>query len=619
MRVSESNLSPVVDEALAEMLRERLAAGKPCRLEVSGRSMGLSIPEGARVTVVAKELEGRGLRPMDVVLIKVQRGFLIHRLRRVGRGPGAGSGWRVCGDASFGDDAGVGEAEILGRVTCYEIGGRIHRLEGAKARVLDGARFLGSRALVRLRRRRRDLQGALLQAQRRSPVARAALEWPYRAALAAAVWRLKRLEGVRAVLVHRSLASRGWTPALSDIDLRVVLEDAPLPVLLRRLKPLWAEVRRLRGAIPLIDEVAVGTESQLRSFAKFAGTRSLETSSWRLLHGELPELEAYVDHPVKRQIDLLEEAANVHSFWCEALRDFVLARSAPATVLARMRKHWLDLRGLRMALEESGKPLRIPGRSEVEAETETEARDAEPLSAEREVTLWIERMLEELEEITGIALRRLPKGLRHLLPLPPRRELIRIQGKRFQVMPAVNGTGLFLSWEGKVSGAQVLLAARQLASEGAAGRSLLLGSQRAFAVVSRNIYWVGLRELEQARPGSELRKLLVAKWLCLTEGALVAATNPWNTIMLSTLGLQVAQARLLLVHGALATTMAEILTETRARDPRRANGLERMIRDARLELRPESKQEFNDRYLRQVARELSGLKKELLKRRSLTL
>jgi hypothetical protein len=113
--------------------------------------------------------------------------------------------------------------------------------------------------------------------------------WPYRAAIAAAARRMRRLGSVRALCLRNSLTRADWVPGLSDIDLTLVVEPiADVGADYERLRSIWHEHAALKRAFPMLGEMDVLTTTTLGAWSRF-GIAGHETRQWRCVFGSVPE------------------------------------------------------------------------------------------------------------------------------------------------------------------------------------------------------------------------------------------------------------------------------------------------------------------------------------------
>ena len=81
------------------------------------------------------------------------------------------------------------------------------------------------------------------------------------------------------------MSRKNWVPAVSDIDLTVII-DGSLTELQEYnfLKSFWKKFERLKKIFPMIGEVDILNENQIDSWTKFT-IRDYETREWKLLYG----------------------------------------------------------------------------------------------------------------------------------------------------------------------------------------------------------------------------------------------------------------------------------------------------------------------------------------------
>jgi signal peptidase I len=139
------------DAAFVDVVCDLLRRGHSVRFRAKGASMHPTIQEGEAITVApARPAE---IRRGDVVLYRLGRGVIAHRVARVARKPGGALVFIPRGDASQSGDEPVEEVAILGRVVAVERGGRTLNPASSLARALALAWNAAARLLRWMRAR----------------------------------------------------------------------------------------------------------------------------------------------------------------------------------------------------------------------------------------------------------------------------------------------------------------------------------------------------------------------------------------------------------------------------------------------------------------------------------
>lgn len=139
------------DAAFIDVMTDLLRRGHSVRFRARGGSMHPTIREGEAITVAPARPVG--IRRGDVILYRVGRGVIAHRVARVAHRPDGGLVFIPRGDASQGRDDPVEETAILGRVVAVERGGRAVDPATGRARALAVTWAAAARLLRWLRPR----------------------------------------------------------------------------------------------------------------------------------------------------------------------------------------------------------------------------------------------------------------------------------------------------------------------------------------------------------------------------------------------------------------------------------------------------------------------------------
>lgn len=109
---------------------------------------------------------------------------------------------------------------------------------------------------------------------------------PYRLALRRFLAVCRQHSEIRSVYLRHALTGKQWTPALSDIDLTIIL--APNLERARELgvlKEFWLQITPLQAVFPMLGEIEVLSETYLGTWMRF-GIEGPGAVHWQLLAGE---------------------------------------------------------------------------------------------------------------------------------------------------------------------------------------------------------------------------------------------------------------------------------------------------------------------------------------------
>jgi len=140
------------DAAFVDVVSDLLRRGHSVRFRAKGGSMHPTIREGEAITVAPAR--PAAIRRGDVILYRVGRGVIAHRVARVAQKPDGALVFISRGDASQSGDEPVEQLAILGRVVAVERGGRALNPAALRARALANSRAIAARLLRWLRARR---------------------------------------------------------------------------------------------------------------------------------------------------------------------------------------------------------------------------------------------------------------------------------------------------------------------------------------------------------------------------------------------------------------------------------------------------------------------------------
>ena len=116
------------DRNFLELSLDLLRQGYSIRFRPAGRSMFPTIKDGEAICVAP--ISPRAIRRGDIILYRLARGVIAHRVLRSEEKSGVGRVFITRGDASGSEDPPILPEEILGRVTAVERAGKNISLAG---------------------------------------------------------------------------------------------------------------------------------------------------------------------------------------------------------------------------------------------------------------------------------------------------------------------------------------------------------------------------------------------------------------------------------------------------------------------------------------------------------
>ena len=138
---NKSVLSP--QHLFTDVSTELLRSGQSIRFRAPGRSMYPTIKEDETITV--QPVAPSAIKMGDIILYRLERVVIAHRVVRMERGEEGGSRFIVRGDASGASDEPVQSGQVLGKVVSVERGGRSIDLYSRWAKMLRTAYVCASR------------------------------------------------------------------------------------------------------------------------------------------------------------------------------------------------------------------------------------------------------------------------------------------------------------------------------------------------------------------------------------------------------------------------------------------------------------------------------------------
>src|SRR5262245_57035494 len=131
---------------------------------------------------------------------------------------------------------------------------------------------------------------------------------PYALALEAFIQICKQFSEVKSLYLRHGLTQDDWLPAISDIDLTLII-DSQLSVdeEFTFLRLFWKRYDRLKKLFLMLGEVEILTEDQVSSWTKFT-IRGYEAKNWRLIYGRETVKSSYTVIPERLMLDALDYA-----------------------------------------------------------------------------------------------------------------------------------------------------------------------------------------------------------------------------------------------------------------------------------------------------------------------
>jgi hypothetical protein len=149
---------------------------------------------------------------------------------------------------------------------------------------------------------------------------------PYTLALKAFIQMCQQFPEVKSLYLRHGLTRKDWVPALSDIDLTLIIESRlDLTEELTFLRSFWHRYARLKKLFPMLGEVDILDEESLDSWARFT-IRGYEIKDWQLIYGRETAHNTYMAGSVCLTFDALN-----YSLLC--YRTFLLKRFYQQTPL----------------------------------------------------------------------------------------------------------------------------------------------------------------------------------------------------------------------------------------------------------------------------------------------
>jgi len=128
---------------------------------------------------------------------------------------------------------------------------------------------------------------------------------PYHLAIGALLQLCKNFPQIRSVYLRHGLLEDDWVPAISDIDLTLVIRgQLPPEEEFSFLQSFWQAHDRLKKLFPMLRDIDILDEEHVGSWTRFT-IRGYESSRWRLLYGVQTVESEYVPAPMRITVDAL--------------------------------------------------------------------------------------------------------------------------------------------------------------------------------------------------------------------------------------------------------------------------------------------------------------------------
>lgn len=131
---------------------------------------------------------------------------------------------------------------------------------------------------------------------------------PYYLAIQAFVQLCKRFPEIRSVYLRHGLLREDWVPAISDIDLSVIIDHrVNMEEELAFLRSFWKSHDTLKKLFPMLNDVNILNEGRVGSVTKF-NILGYESNEWRLIYGEEAVESNYIATSARLVADSFDHA-----------------------------------------------------------------------------------------------------------------------------------------------------------------------------------------------------------------------------------------------------------------------------------------------------------------------
>jgi len=142
--MTEQSQTNVFTDVTAELL----SLGACVRFQATGQSMHPAIKDGEVIKV--EPVEPSHIRKGDIVLYRMKKGVIAHRVVQIGRRNGGPPFFVLRGDTLETCDGIVEPRQVIGRVISVERNGRDYKLDSIHAKLFHNLRFYTSSLRRRL-------------------------------------------------------------------------------------------------------------------------------------------------------------------------------------------------------------------------------------------------------------------------------------------------------------------------------------------------------------------------------------------------------------------------------------------------------------------------------------
>jgi predicted nucleotidyltransferase len=135
---------------------------------------------------------------------------------------------------------------------------------------------------------------------------------PYRAAIKTFVKVCESFPEIKTIYLRGGLSEGHFIPALSDIDLTVIIgPTVSVEREYRFLRSFWKRYRRMKKLFPMLGEIEILNSEELTISTKF-GLAGYQAQSWKLLYGTEMPRHSYTLHAMSLRRDSLNHALYVY-------------------------------------------------------------------------------------------------------------------------------------------------------------------------------------------------------------------------------------------------------------------------------------------------------------------
>lgn len=285
-----------------ELFKEQLAQGLILRFPVLSPSMHPFLQVGDVVSISSTPHEN--LPQGGIYAYWKPSLFLVHRLVRSVQHDGFRS-FIFRGDRNRGCDFPVHESAILGRVIEIQRDGSILKHPSFRWTALDFCSRLSAK-LFSVSGGLHILLHEIVAATQHMWPFRPVYLWCYKFGLFLLLRKLRRIEGIRAIYLRRSMARNDLLPGVSDIDIMILLEQVEPIGKFKAADKISQCFERYRVIFPFISSPSVMTQAEFKFWRQFGGYRAIEVKQWHCLFGIKEEIPRMQNFPILYQLDLIK-------------------------------------------------------------------------------------------------------------------------------------------------------------------------------------------------------------------------------------------------------------------------------------------------------------------------